>query len=213
MKIFIAAGHGGNDPGSISNATTEKDEAIKVVDGAIKLLKPIIKYPNELILVPHERALHDTVRYINERTTNAAADICLEVHFNNNFGTPGTGTETYYGFQQLANKVHTGVVGVLKLKDRGVKEGNYLYFNNSTEAGSALVEIGFLNNPQDLLRARDAGALALAKGVADFLGLQLPTTPGPTPPTNEWKAKYEAQLAKFRKLKEAILQLFRDNPE
>lgn len=197
MKIFIAAGHGGLDPGSIGNGTQERAETIKVVNGCATLLAPIMISSRELVIVPHELALEATVKYINDRTTNADADICIEVHFNSNAGVPGSGIETYYGYRSLAETLQKNLVQTLKLPDRGVKVGNDLYFNGATIPGSALVEMGFINNPIDLLSVQKVGALALARGVAEFIGLQLPTTPAPQPPPIDWKLKYA-------KLREAV---------
>lgn len=207
MKIFIAAGHGGSDPGSLANGVTEAEEARKVADEAVEILKQVIKPPNELILVPHELALGDTVRFINERMGNPKQDICLELHFNNNVGAPGTGTETYYGYKPLADKVHLALVGALALKNRGVKAGNFYTFNRETEPFSALVEIGFLNNPGDLARIRAVGALAFAKGIAAYLGLELSSTPEPPQPGNGWREKYEVGVRKLKFLKEEISKI------
>jgi N-acetylmuramoyl-L-alanine amidase len=204
MKIFIAAGHGGTDSGAVANGTTEREEAIKVVDGAVQLLRSIIQPSQNLILVPHNLALGETVPFINQQSAN---DICLELHFNSNAGVPGTGTETYYGLPLLASKVQQGIAGVLGLTNRGTKDGNQFYFNNSTKPGSALVEIGFINNPVDLQKVRELGARALAKGVADYLGLTLPSAPLPQPPGEDWKKKYETEAGKVKFLKDEISKI------
>lgn len=190
MKIFLAAGHGGSDPGSSGSGATERDEAIKVVDKCAMLLAPIMIPPRELIIVPHALALEAGVQYINNHSTSPTDDICIELHFNNNNGIPGTGTETFYGYRALCSVLQKNLVAILKLRDRGIKYGNDYYFNYRTKPGSALVEIGFINNPADLLRVQAVGALALAKGIAEFVGLKLPTTPPPQPPAIDWKAKY-----------------------
>ena len=204
MKIFIAAGHGGKDPGAVANGVVERDEAIKIVNDAAEYLARIIQPPYELIIVPHELSLVDTVVYINENTKEVGRDICIELHLNANEGTPGTGTETYYGYKRLAEILQKGIVGVLKLKDRGVKEDNFFYFNKATRTGSALVEIGFINNMTDLQEIRKLGAFALAKGISDFLGLKLPSTPTPPPPEPDWKAKYLALKTAVLLQREAI---------
>lgn len=204
MKIFIAAGHGGADPGSSGSGATERDEAIKVVNKCAALLAPIMFPPRELIIVPHELALEKGVKYINDRTSAGSNDFCIEVHFNNNQGTPGTGTETFYGYKKLAQTLQKNLVATLKLADRGVKIGNDLYFNATTTPGSALVEMGFINNAGDLLRVQQVGALALARGVAEYIGLQLPTPPPPLPPQTDWQAKYTAAQKQITFLKVEI---------
>ena len=203
MKIFLAAGHGGTDPGSSGCGAIERDEAIKVVDQCAALLAPLMIAGRELVIVPHGLKLEEGVKYINDRTTDTAKDICIEVHFNNNQGTPGTGTETFYGSPSLAKTLQKKLVATLKLTDRGAKNGNDLYFNNTTKPGSALVELGFINNAADLLRVQQDGALALARGVAEYIGLQLPTTPAPQPPAIDWKAKYTKLRESIRAALEA----------
>ena len=195
MKVFLAAGHGGKDPGSLGNATNERYETIKVVSTAYTILKSEIKAPWEVVLVPHNLALEEGVRYINALSPSPERDICIEVHFNNNTGAPGTGIETYYGYRRLAEVLQKKLVDVLNLADRGVKDGSALYFNKETKPGSALVEIGFLNNIDDLTRVQHSGALALASGVTKFISLLSPTTPSPLPPVVD----FEQQLMTFRK--------------
>lgn len=168
--FFIAAGHGGQDPGACALGTCERDELVKIVDFAVDLAKNKIPDDTRLVVVPHRYALFRTVRYINRMSQNPGHDLCLEVHLNSNPGKPGTGTETYYGHKQLAREIHEEAVKVLGLRDRGVKDGRYLYFNRNTRPASALIELGFINNPVDLDVVRATGALALAKGMVRACG-------------------------------------------
>ena len=54
--------------------------------------------------------------------------------------------------------------------DRGVKEGN-LYVLKHTEAVAALVELGFIDNMDDLAMLKDntdTFARAIARGITDY---------------------------------------------
>lgn len=164
-KLFIAAGHGGTDPGAVSSSNIERDIAIAVVDKAFQLCLAQNKNGFELVKVPHALGLVDGIHWINANITNVNTDECVEVHLNSNAGTAGTGTETYYGMPDLATEVHQEVVKVLGLRDRGVKDGNIFMFNNSTNCMSCLVELGFINNPTDAVAVIQRGGLALAKGM------------------------------------------------
>jgi N-acetylmuramoyl-L-alanine amidase len=208
MKIFIAAGHGGTDPGSTFGSVIERDETIKLIEDTAAILRPIIKAPDELIIVPHDLALNMTVDFINARTTAPTLDICIELHFNNNAGTPGTGTETYYGYKKLADRLQKSIVEKLGLKDRGVKDGSGMYFNKYTKPYSALVEIGFLNNPGDFAKVRAAGALALAVGIAAYIGINLTTVPGQTQPPEDWKTRCQEAERKVKFVKDSLTMLF-----
>lgn len=208
MKIFIAAGHGGNDPGSSAGSEVEREELIKLVDAAVAIIKPIIKPTKELVVVPHELCLTEEVKYINDNSIHPEEDICIEVHLNNNSGDPGTGIETYYGYKKLADTMQKSMVAVLGLKDRGVKEGNWLYFNKNTKPYSALVEAGFINNPVDLEKVRRLGALALASGIAAYCGIEMATVTVQTQPQEDWKMRCLVAERKLENIKESIKLLF-----
>lgn len=209
MKIFLAAGHGGTDPGAIGGQTEEKLEAIKIVDEVERLLRPVLGPQQELIIVPHEFKLEETVKYINENAKEAPEDICIEVHLNSNEGVPGSGTETYYGEQQLAVKLQTEIVRVLGLRDRGVRWGMHLYFNKATNPPSALVELGFINNPEDLDKVRQKGAFALARAIGVYLNANVLAEPQPQPekPGVDYKILYETLRESVKDVIKATEQL------
>ena len=207
MKIFVAAGHGNKDSGSLALNTTERDELIKIVDKAVENLMLFIKPPHQLIKVPSDLALLETVKYINERTGVNDNAICVEYHLNSNQGTPGTGTETYYGFQKLAAVLHRSAIDVLKLTDRGVKTGNHIYFNNMTVPPSALVELGFINNPVDLQAVREKGALAIEAGIKAYMAANQTATPMPQPPSEDYKKMYEEMEQENNRLYEILQKI------
>lgn len=211
MQIFISAGHGGPDTGAVSQGTTERDELIKIVDSAFDILQNLDTPGAEIIKVPNNLALGETVSYINAHTQNPNTDICIEAHLNSNQGEPGTGTETYYGRPDLAEKMHRVVLEILGLKDRGVKDGNFLYFNNHTKPGSALIELGFINNPADLARVRGEGARAIAEAVARYTGGSAQPTPPPLPPVENYKQLWEEEKRKNTEIKAKLKQIIENN--
>lgn len=164
-KLFIAAGHGNIDSGAVSEYGIERDIAIAVVDKAFELCVGQDVNGRELVKVPNELGLEGEINWINDCMTDANNDMCAEVHLNSNGGNPGTGVETYYGFEQLAQEMNEEIVNVLGLRNRGVKEWNGLMFNNSTNCGSCLIELGFINNPVDANAIITKGGLALAKAM------------------------------------------------
>lgn len=190
MKIFIAAAHGGGDPGAVANNTNEATECIKLVDEVVATLHPITPPGKTIYKVPHELSGGLGVTYINKNSVTPHEDICIEINMNSNQGTPGTGIETYYGYKPLAEVLQKNMVATLKLADRGVKWGDNYYFNKETRPMSALVEVGFINNINDLKVVREKGALAIAKGVADYIGLGLPTVPPPPLTRTDYQMVY-----------------------
>lgn len=187
MRIFLAGGHGGSDPGAVANNTTEAGEMQRVVDQALTFLATQDLKGHSIVLVPHNLALEATVNFINQNA-DAAKDLCLEVHMNSNQGTPGTGTETYYGVESFARTINDTFVSHVGLPNRGVKAGMHLYFNNSTKPGSALLETGFINNISDLNKVRERAGLGLAKALMKALGLIF-TTPTTPPPDTDCETK------------------------
>lgn len=181
-KFFIAAGHGGKDPGACAQETTEREENIRVVDAAVAFAKPYIPEDTELVVVPHEFAVIETVRWINYNITDKFHDLCLEVHHNSNLGSPGTGTEVWFGNYQLAKEVKDAVVGFMKLADRGVKSSVWHYFNKATECASAILEVGFINNPIDLEASRKYGGEALGRAIVVAAGGEVVGAGPPEPP-------------------------------
>ncbi len=169
MKIYIAAGHGGNDPGAVANGTNERDEVEKIVNETVKNLKTVLNGKVEIIQVPNTLNVNDTPEWINKDNALATDNYCIEVHLNSNKGTPGSGIETYYGNKPMAITIQAKLVEVLKLMGRGVKEGNNLKFNYATSPASCLVELGFINNPHDLEIIRQRGSMALTKALYDLV--------------------------------------------
>jgi len=206
MKVFIAAGHGGGDPGSLGNNTTEAAEVIKLVDDTVQLLSGRYGAEIEIIQIDNKMNLQDEVAIINKLTTDPNKDIAIEIHMNNNTGSPGTGIETYFGKRSLAENLQKTLIEELGMIDRGVKEGNWLYFNNSTHPGSALIEIGFLNNVTDLVKVRESGAHALAMAIVNAVGVKLPTPNQPEPPKEPNTGKIAQVIEKLKEIIAILLE-------
>jgi N-acetylmuramoyl-L-alanine amidase len=168
-RIFVAAGHGGKDPGAVSGKNIEREIAIHVVDTAFKLLSGQDKAGRQVVKVPHAKNLVEEVAYINANC-NAAYDLAINVHLNSNAGTPGTGTETWYGHKELAQEVNDELVKTLGLKNRGIKRNNNFYFNGMVRCASCIVELGFINNSHDVGVVVNSGGLALAKAIVKTAG-------------------------------------------
>lgn len=207
-KIFLCAGHGGNDPGALGNGTTEADETRKIVDEAVELLNTQNK-DFEIVVAPHELSLIEEVKWIN-RHANAQDDLTLAVHMNSNSGTPGTGIECYYGWKPMAEVIYDTVVKVTGLPGRqggvrgdpimdGKENPNYLHFNRETICRSALLELGFINNPIDLRIAQTTGSQAVANAVMKLFGQEWQD-----PQVPEWFAKLQPIGVKVKTLEQDV---------
>ena len=168
MKVFINPGHHFElDPGAVNPVTGDRE-----VDVAIKCAKLVEKY----LLAA---GVQCTVGQYNELyeicdASNAYdADLFISIHCNACASHQARGTETYYKSfhgQRLANYIQSQIIRSLPVTDRGVKEGN-LYVLKHTEAVAVLVELAFIDNPEDLalLKNRiDDFARAIARGVTEY---------------------------------------------
>lgn len=85
-----------------------------------------------------------------ERSHAAGCTILVSLHCNAAFITSATGVETLYmDDRELAERIQVRVSDVMGLRDRGAKARDDLAILKFPS--SALVELGFLSNPVDLV--------------------------------------------------------------
>ncbi len=175
--IMIDAGHGGGDPGAVGpTGLKEKDVTLKLAVKAGGMIS------GQGIGVALTRTT-DMFISLSDRSAianSAAAKYFLSIHINSAGIPKANGTETYAlaaGGQgeRLAESVQKSLVKSIGLSDRGVKFANYSVLRE-TKMPAALVEVCFINNPDEesLLKDEaflDKAALGIAKGVAAFLGV------------------------------------------
>ena len=178
--IAIFAGHGGSDPGAVSDGLREKDFNLAVSNKVTSIL----------------RGWGYTV--VNNRTTDVARDITkdanlanqkkvdlvVELHVNSNSGTPGKGTEAYVSIfdSGLARKVSTAIlknISDLGYTNRGIKTSvnasgkDAFGIIRQTLMSAVLLELAFINNKQDMERFNvDKMAMAVAMGIRDAVPLK-----------------------------------------
>nr|WP_240458832.1 N-acetylmuramoyl-L-alanine amidase [Virgibacillus sp. Bac330] len=117
------------------------------------------------------------------KANNWGADILVSYHHNANNGRWGnwTGTETYYypgastGLA-LAKAIHPSIVGVMGLRDRGIKTAN-LHMVRESRMPAILIEVGFMDSTIDIKVMRDDDKLeragkALADAIANYFGVK-----------------------------------------
>ncbi len=198
-RAILAAGHGGGDPGSTGQGTTEAAECIQIVNRTADKLRADGRV--EVIIVPHELGLIDAINWINARYKNLEDGICLEVHKNATIDAHGIETWYWGGDSQsqaLAQKLQDGIMSVSGMPvSRGIKGDNTnrwgsLGFIRDTNPWALLVEMGFVSNGGDPVddAADDRYAEGVYRGILRVLGLPPkpvsvpvnPPTPTPTPP-------------------------------
>ena len=184
MKIMIDPGHGGQDPGAVGPTGVQE----KMITLAVaKKVADILRSVAEVRLTREDdRALGDTKS--TDLTTRAnmanawGADCFVSIHCNSAGNSTAVGTETYcYALggqgEKLARAIHTRLIAK-GLPDRGIKTADFAVLRQ-TKMPAALVELAFISNPTEeaMLESpayQDRAAQAIAEGIADYMGVQLP---------------------------------------
>ncbi len=174
-RIWIDAGHGGRDPGTLGVAgTREKDVTLAVSRQLQDLLVQSGADVRMSRVDDREVDLHARPSLANQ----AKADLFISVHANSG-GAASSGTETYYWTNhpaslKLADTVHRALVRGMGLPDRKVRRVDYVVLVKTTMP-SILVELGFMSNAKEEQMLRDPGfqrkaAEALREGIFAYYG-------------------------------------------
>lgn len=184
-RIILAAGHGGGDPGSIGQGTTEAATVVDITNRLADKLRADGQV--EVVVVPHELGLVDGINWINARYKSLNDGYCLEIHKNAAVGAHGVEVWFYSGdaaSQDKAQRILNGLV-TTGLPNRGVKgdaTNRYgrLGFIRDTNPWAGLAECGFITDGGDFLDP-DRYAEALKLGVLNLWDLKPVVKPAPVP--------------------------------
>lgn len=189
MKIFIDAGHGGNDTGAVANGLREKD---LVLDISLREKELFEKLGHQVKL----SRTTDIYVSLSSRTSEAnkwGADVFISNHINEG---GGVGAEVWYSIyggkgQQYATDVIMNLSEIFKsrgTKSRKGRYGDYLYVIRTTAMPAILNEFGFIDSIEDsrklsIVDIRQKCAEAVVYGI---LGQRVPNdilkpTSKPTP--------------------------------
>ncbi|GAB4246110.1 MAG: hypothetical protein Kow00122_03130 [Thermoleophilia bacterium] len=178
--VAIDAGHGGKDPGAVGvTGVKEKDVNLAIaqsVDG-------YLRQAGMKTLMTRTDDSYPTLEQRVDLANAAPADIFVSIH-NNASADPGTsGTETFYWGDEddysvegmrLAQAIQEAVCEELGSADRGARtHWKSLYVLGNTDMPAALVEVGFLTNPEEEAKLadpeyQDRAAKAVARGVIEY---------------------------------------------
>ena len=190
--IYIAAGHGGNDPGAVSGKYIEKALTLKTALACQNYLR---NYECETVMA-RTTDKSCTVAYKMEEVEKKRPSLVLEIHYN---AGGGEGCEVYYWHthapsKSLAQKVLAEMVK-LGQKSRGIKEskaGTSYNFGMCRQAAttgipSILGEYAFVDNAKDQAKINSDAKLravgeAYAKAAIVYLGLKKKAEPSKPSP-------------------------------
>ena len=200
--VVIDPGHGGSDPGAVGpTGLKESHVALRI---ACMVADILMRYGIEIIFtrVGDERvSLDKRVQIANE----SKADFFISIHINSASNPLATGTETFAykaGVEgdRLARSIQSNLVQAIGLADRGVKY-NSLQVVRETEMPACLVEVAFINNPNEeqLLKNDEfleKAAVGIAKGILEHLGIDYMQREDKSMETPQWKKEGIEYLAR-----------------
>jgi N-acetylmuramoyl-L-alanine amidase len=212
-KVFIGAGHGGNDSGAIGkDGSKEKDLNLSIAKACGEVLK------RHGVDVRLSRAKDETDPVDQEvRECNAfAPDLAVDIH--NNAGG-GDGAEVFYSRaggagKTLAQNILTEITK-LGQKSRGVKTRlnangvDYYAFIRNTKAHAVIVECAFVDSSDIELIDTEAERVkmgeAIARGILKTLGIAYKAEKTPAKASK----LYRVQTGAFRDKKNAEAEVAR----
>lgn len=171
--VAIDPGHGGADPGAIGwGGLVEKDI---VLDVALRLRTFLLAQGIQVVLTREGDVTVDLSQRV-PIAMRSGAQVFVSVHANASTKSVIRGSETYYlkpDSLPLATAIQDELSRSLEIPDRGVRQANFKVLRDSP-VPAALVEVGYLTNPEDasLLRTaafRSRASEAIGRGILRFL--------------------------------------------
>ena len=151
--IVIDPGHGGKDPGAVSNGYNEKSIVLKVGNLVNKKLRAAGADVRQTRTTDKFLELSEIVSFTNRNE----AEIFVSIHVNSFSGQNAHGTETYYSVSagdmykedhDLATFINSQIVRNANMYNRGIKTAPF-YVTRNVIIPAVLVELGFISNDSD----------------------------------------------------------------
>lgn len=176
-KVFLSAGHGGNDPGAVAYGLKEKDINLNIMLAC----NDVLVRHGVMTVLSRTKDENDPVSQEVNEANNSKADIAVSFHTN---AGGGDGSEAlYYSTSVKGEKLATLCekhVMSLGQNSRGVKERDDLYFLRGTRMPAVLCECAFIDNDKDnkiinTVNKQKAFGVAYAKAILEYLGIAYKT--------------------------------------
>lgn len=220
-KVFIGAGHGGEDSGAVGKGgLLEKSLNLSIA----KACGAELERHGVSVRLSRTKDEHDPVEQEVAECNSFAPDLAVDIH-NNAGGADGA--ETFYS--RVGGTGKTAAVNILaeiaKLgqKSRGAKTRtnsagrDYYAFIRETKAPAVIVECAFVDSNDialiDTEPERAAMGKAIARGILQTLGIAYKAEKRPTEPSKLYrvqvgayssKARAEAEVARLRDRKSVV---------
>lgn len=149
LYVMLDPGHGGDDPGCNFGKVMEKDVTMQVAKKVAILLE---QHKVKIVFAREGDATvdkYDRVRHANREKV----DIYVSIHCNSLERGTMQGIETYWGpwkreGQFLATAIHNATVKTTNANDIFVRSKEFAVVRH-TKMASALIEIGYLSDPEE----------------------------------------------------------------
>ena len=180
--VIIDAGHGGFDPGKTGkNGDNEKNINLKISS----YLQQYLEQSGAVVIVTRnaDNALGDSKREdMSERrriSNESDGDILISIHQNAFTSGQPSGAQVFYfktsdEGKRLAEHIQQSLIDTLdKNNKRQAKANSDYYVLKTTEIPSAIVECGFLSNPEEEAKLntdeyQQQTAWAIYKGIVNY---------------------------------------------
>jgi len=192
--IVIDAGHGGNDPGKISNdGILEKDINLSIAQH----LKKYLTAQDYVVYITRneDKGLHDEgasnkknsdmknrIAFFNEKK----ADFVVSIHQNSYPDSFQHGAQTFFyekseESKRLASSIQNALLKIDPSNTRKEKSSDSYYILKKSSMPAVIVECGFLSNPDETAKLNDPNyqkkiAYAISIGISSYDKTQIITT-------------------------------------
>lgn len=183
-KVYVDAGHGGNDTGAVANGLREKDIALSI---ARRVEADLRRHGVDVRMSRTD----DTSLTLQQRTDDAnrwGADALVSIHLNAAAAQQANGFEVWHSVRpdspgrKLAALIAEELDTRTTLANRGTKSKvnvagrDYYHIIRESRAPAVIVEVGFITNPTDAAYLREWDnqatiAEAIVRGILRFFGV------------------------------------------
>jgi N-acetylmuramoyl-L-alanine amidase len=187
--IYIDPGHGGPDGGAGDEDALEKDIALNVS----LMIRDYLQEQGALVIMTREEdkdlASEDTKGYSRRKVEDlhkrlnlineSEADLFLSIHLNSIPSPKWSGAQTFYNpkyeeNKELSKAIQKEITRNLENTSREAKGLQSVYILKHAKKTGALVEIGFLSNPEERSNLLDGDyqekvAASIYQGVLNYL--------------------------------------------
>ncbi|MDR2649328.1 MAG: N-acetylmuramoyl-L-alanine amidase [Clostridiales bacterium] len=158
-NVLIDPGHGGDDYGAEVESPSINEKILNMTIAS--RLYELLRRDSEKVRVSMTRYGETTVsRPRRVEIANETADFFISIHCNTSESSLARGISTYFQThegvdkpftsEELAEVIQRTTVESTGARDRGIQYDAELYLLNHTTTPTALIEVGYLTNPEEL---------------------------------------------------------------